>query len=158
MISSLAVVDAGLAIFIVLDTPGSAAASRLLKYLLEKQISLYAPHLWHYEVISVIHKYLFDKIIEPEEAEAALATAFNLSVNLVDDEDESLCRAAFRWATLLKQRAAYDGFYVALAEKLGAELWTSDEKLANNTRQLGVNWVRWIGKFDSSIDNFSSSP
>jgi predicted nucleic acid-binding protein len=143
--SLAAVVDSGLAVFCVLDTPHSEVASQVWKMLLKDKVTLYAPHLWRYEVTSVIHKYLFDKILTPDEAEAALQTAFDLSVNLINEE-EALFHSAFHWSSQLNQRAAYDGFYLALAENLGAPFWTSDGRLTNRARQIGVNWVHWMGE------------
>jgi predicted nucleic acid-binding protein len=112
--------------------------------LLDEQTSLYAPFLWRYEVTSVIRKYLFDDLLTPDEAGQALETALALGVNFVE-EDDALCRSALRWAAQLGQRVAYDGFYLALAERLAAPLWTSDRRLANNAKKNGVNWVRWMG-------------
>ena len=139
-----AVVDAGLAIFTVLSTPQSEAATRVWGYLMRERVSVHAPFLWRYEVTSVIRKYLFDELLTPDEAEQALETALALGVNFVE-EDDALCRSALRWANQLGQRVAYDGFYLALAERLAAPLWTSDKRLANNAQQNGANWVRWMG-------------
>jgi predicted nucleic acid-binding protein len=142
--SQIAVVDAGLAIFTVLNTPQSEAAARVWENLLRDRIRLHAPCLWRYEVTSVIRKYLIDGLLTPDEAERALETALALSVNFAE-EDDALCRSALRWADQLGQRAAYDGFYLALAERLAAPLWTSDKRLANNAKKIGANWVRWMG-------------
>jgi predicted nucleic acid-binding protein len=57
-----------------------------------------------------------------------------------------LCRSAFEWATRLGQKAAYDCFYLAAAERLGAEFWTADERLSNRASQLGAVWVHWMGE------------
>ena len=57
-------------------------------------------------------------------------------------------RIAFDWATRLRQKGAYDGFYLAAAEQLGAELWTADQALVNNALQVGVSWVRWMGELE----------
>jgi predicted nucleic acid-binding protein len=38
----------------------------------------------------------------------------------------------------LKRAAAYDSFYLALAETLRSELWTADKRLVN---AAGVSWV-----------------
>jgi hypothetical protein len=46
----------------------------------------------------------------------------------------------------LGQSKAYDAFYLALAERLKAEFWTADQRLANGARQLGANWAHWIGE------------
>lgn len=33
---------------------------------------------------------------------------------------------------------------LALAERLGAELWTADGRLVWEAQQAGVTWVRWV--------------
>jgi predicted nucleic acid-binding protein len=48
------------------------------------------------------------------------------------------------WASRLEQSKAYDGFYLAAAGQVGAELWTADQRLRNRARQLGVSWVHLI--------------
>lgn len=75
---------------------------------------------------------------------AALDTVLELDVECVP-ETPGLCRAASRWATLLNQTAAHDGFYLALAEELGSSLWTGDGRLVWGAHQIDVPWVRFIG-------------
>jgi len=41
-------------------------------------------------------------------------------------------------------RSAYDGSYLALAERESRELVTADERLFNSVK-AELNWVRWIG-------------
>ena len=145
MNNSRAVVDSSLTVFQLLDTEQSDWAVAAWNHLQAKEAAIYVPRLWVFEVTSTVHKYLFDGEVTLDEAERALEAAFELSVNIMD-EDMSLCRAAFRWASRLKQKAAYDGFYLAVAEALNADFWTADRRLANAARQLGVTWVHWMGK------------
>jgi predicted nucleic acid-binding protein len=67
--------------------------------------------------------------------------AFRLGVEVVAS-DLDLCKHALAWAERLGQSKAYDGFYLAAAERYGAELWTVDGRLLNRARQLGVSWVK----------------
>jgi predicted nucleic acid-binding protein len=53
-------------------------------------------------------------------------------------------RSAFAWAARLGQAQAYDGFYLALAQELGAELWTGDRRLAHGAQQPGAAWVHAV--------------
>ena len=42
---------------------------------------------------------------------------------------------------------AYDTAYLALAQLLGCELWTADERLYNAV-QGKLAWVKWVGHID----------
>ena len=143
--SSSVIVDANLAVFSVLKTPQSPAAVRVMDQLVEQGLYLYAPRLWWVEVTSVIHRYRFAGLLPDSKAYAALDL---LTIELgVQPIDVSL-RSAFDWATRLRQKAAYDGFYLAAAEQLGVELWTADQTLVNNAWQVGANWVHWMGEIE----------
>ena len=90
--------------------------------------------------------YSFGKITE-SEAQKALIILDQMQIRLIPD-DLNLRQAALDWATRLRQKAAYDGFYLAAAEQLGAELWTADRTLANNADQIGIKWVHWMGEIE----------
>jgi predicted nucleic acid-binding protein len=79
-------------------------------------------------------------------SEETAYTALNLLGDLSVQPVEVPTRAAFDWATRLRQKPAYDGFYLAAAEKMGAEFWTADRALANNAHQIGAGWVHWMGE------------
>jgi hypothetical protein len=42
----------------------------------------------------------------------------------------------------LKRAAAYDSYYLALAESLNCDLWTTDSRLVNAVK---LRWVRLVG-------------
>jgi len=137
------VIDASLAVFSMLNTPQSAQAARLMDHLVQQGSQPFAPGLWWYEVTSVIHRYRFAGILPDSTAYTVLEL---LTTRLGVQKVDVPMRRAFDWATRLHQKAAYDGFYLAAAEQLGAELWTADQALANNARQVGAGWVHWMGE------------
>lgn len=142
------VIDAGIGLYTVIDVPLGESAQAAWTRWQEDGVAVYAPAMWRSEVTSVLHKLFHLGQLTEAEAEAALETALTLDVQIVEADDE-LCRQSFRWATRLNTAAAYDAFYVALAERLGAPLWTGDRRLANNARQNGASWVYWIGDANS---------
>ena len=143
--NSRVVVDASLAVNSVLNTPYSRLATRVLEQLAHAGTQLYAPGLWWFEVTSVIHKNFYAGLISASAAYSAVEiVTVNLGVQLVEVQ----MRSAFDWATRLRQKAAYDGFYLAAAEQLDAELWTADHALVNNARQVGASWVHWMGEIE----------
>jgi predicted nucleic acid-binding protein len=117
-------------------------AALSLEGLVGRDLQLSAPWLWWSEITSVLHRYSFEGLISEETAYTALNLLGDLSVQPV----EVPTRAAFDWATRLRQKPAYDGFYLAAAEKMGAEFWTADRVLANNAHQIGAGWVHWMGE------------
>jgi predicted nucleic acid-binding protein len=145
MSSSSVVIDASIAIWLVLEGPLTKQVELLWDGWIRSGKRVCAPRLWLNEVTSVIHKVYILKGISESKAQMALDAALALGVDL-HTEDTELCRHAFRWATALKQTAAYDGFYLALAEQLDAAFWTTDRGLHNQARQIGVEWVHGLSE------------
>jgi len=50
-------------------------------------------------------------------------------------------RLAFVWTRRLKRAVAYDSFYLALAESLGCDLWTADQRLHH---AVDAPWVHLV--------------
>lgn len=143
--SSIVIVDANFALSIVLDYPTSQEIQGLWIDWVQNDVEIAAPNLWVYEVTSAIHKLYMLKQFGESSAEVALDAVLSLDVRLVQ-VDAGLCQLAFSLATQLNQLAAYDSFYLALAEKLDAELWTLNRRLANAALQLGTGRVHLVGK------------
>ena len=147
MKNSSVVVDSNLAVFTVVDSDFSLLATRVWANLTAAGTSFFAPGLWVYETTSVIRKInAFGKITE-DEAQKALVILNQMPIQLIPDSLQ-LRQSALDWAIRLRQKAAYDGFYLAAAEQLGAELWTADQALVNNARQVGASWVHWMGEIE----------
>lgn len=64
---------------------------------------------------------------------------------LIRDFDPGVTLRAVDLADTFGQSASYDAHYLALAEHLGCELWTADEKFRNATKGT-FKWVRWVGE------------
>lgn len=140
------VIDAGLAAITIRPDSSSGLVQELWAGWRAAGAELYAPHLWRYEVTAFVRKSLALGEIELEEAQAGLTAALALDITLVP-ADEALCLSALTWAGRLKQKVAYDGFYLALASRLQADFWSTDRRLVNSARQTGVRWVHWVGEF-----------
>ena len=145
MKSSAVVIDANIAIFQVIEGPVSAKVEKCWSDWIDEDRNICAPRLWLNEITSVLHKIVSLNSIDKDHATEALEKLLGLGVELYTEDADS-CRRAFTWASLMNQRQAYDGFYLALAEQLQAEFWTADRRMANTTRNLGVEWVHWVGE------------
>jgi predicted nucleic acid-binding protein len=136
------VIDANLAVNTALNF--SEILERFWERINQEQITPCAPRLWMSETTSAIRAYLAQKQINTEDAEQALHTIHALRVEIID-EDKSLCLRALELAGMLSQSKAYDAFYLAAAEKMEGEFWTSDQRLYNRCRNdLGLGWVHRV--------------
>ena len=141
--NSSLVVDAGVALVVVLPHPYREHGKRFWERWTAAPRPLLAPHLWVAEVTSGLRRAVWEGILMPAEAEHALVQVLRLPVSFV--ADAQLARTALTWAERLQQKRAYDAFYLALAEARGAEFWSADARLVRALRQQGYVWAHWIG-------------
>ena len=133
------VVDASLTFRLLLPGDKQAQYRGLVGGWLRDGAELVAPTLWLYEMTSALCKTVNLGALLPAEGEQALALAQSLGVRLIVPEN-GLAERAFQWTLRLNRAAAYDSFYLALAESLSSELWTADRRLV---RAVDRPWVRW---------------
>lgn len=100
-------------------------------------VTLVAPTLWAYEMTSIISKTVYFDQLTEAEGQSMLAMISALAIQLVPP-DVTLTERAYAWTRQLKRVAAYDSFYLALAEHLSCEFWTADQKLSN---AVGEPWI-----------------
>lgn len=99
---------------------------------------LVAPHLLYFEVTNALHQYQKHQILSSGAVQSALKTAQALPVQL--HSDALLHQQALQLADAHKLSATYDAHYLALAQRLGAGLWTADKKLHNSVKKK-LKWV-----------------
>lgn len=104
---------------------------------------LVAPTLLSYEVTSIFRKAVARGLMTTDEAADAVEKLLAADVHWVAPST-ALNRRALEWAERLGQWVAHDAAYLAVAESAGVDLWTTDGRLANGARQLGLEWVRPI--------------
>lgn len=134
------VIDAGFAYKLILPGSPQAALRRQMTEWAQAGIELYAPDLWLYEVTSAISKTVQFNTLTPSEGEQALHLALQLPIHLVSP-DQAQAERAWEWTRRLNRAAAYDSFYLALAESLSASLWTADKRLHNAANRPWVHLI-----------------
>ncbi len=134
------VVDASFAYKLIL--PGERQSEYIAKMTewMQHGVELYAPSLWIFELTSAFNKAVHFKVLTEEQGVEALQLALLLQVQLVTP-DEQQVRLAYGWTRKLNRAAAYDSFYLALAETLQAPFWTGDKRLCNAVAQPWVNFL-----------------
>ena len=145
--TSRLVIDASLAVWAVVPAIAPFDTLALIRGWREENVQLLSPSLFLSESTSAIRRLVYSGLISAEEGTNALTDLLDLAVDIIHENDEH-CKAAFRWAELLDQAKAYDGFYLAVAEESGIELWTADERLARSAQVRNIDWVRWVGHKD----------
>ncbi len=128
------VIDASALVAFVTKEPASPKVAQLLHDWGSKGTPLNAPELARYEIANALAK----KAAHGELSDDAIDEAWDV----LDDlpivyhplhDGSSVVRAALA----LQRRSAYDAAYFALAQSLGAELWTLDGPLARNASSRG---------------------
>ena len=132
------VVDASLAFHLLLPGPDHARLQDQATRWQTDGTSLFAPMLWLHEVTSALCRAVLLGSLTPSEGRTALSLANGMGVQLVPPDARQAVRA-YEWTLRLQRAAAYDSFYLALAESMGSEFWTVDERLQ---RAVGQPWVR----------------
>jgi predicted nucleic acid-binding protein len=139
------VLDANVVAALVLPLPYSDQATQRMIGWQGTGTGLFAPTLLEYELVTVLRKALVTGMITADEASLATKDLMDLNIEAVPPT-LSLHESALRWADRLDQSVAYDAQYLALAEHLGAEFWTADQRLVNKARQVGATWAHWIAE------------
>jgi predicted nucleic acid-binding protein len=141
MQKSMQCVDANLVIQFAVNDENIPVQQQWLHWI-DVEESFIAPPLHAYEVLNGIHRYVVRREISVVAANAAwdFATALNieLAYNRVDHD------RALQLARRFNRPATYDAHYLALAERLGIEFWTADERLYNSVRYQ-LPWVHLVG-------------
>jgi predicted nucleic acid-binding protein len=124
----------------------SGESRALLRDALAQQEPIIAPPLLPSEVANIIRQRIRLGLATLDEARALLAQFLAIPISL--QAPETLYDRALVLADEHELPAVYDAQYVALAEILGATLWTADQRLL---RALGgrLPFVRWIADYGS---------
>jgi predicted nucleic acid-binding protein len=101
-----------------------------------------APAVFAGEVTTALLRQVRHAGMPRPEAYDLLATLFQAVA--IEPEDAPLARRAFDIADAIGAGKAYDSLYAALAERVGCELWTADERFWRAARAR-FPWVRWVG-------------
>lgn len=137
------VIDSNMCVSLVLPLPYSNQALMYLNAWKAAKDDLLVPVLWEYEVVSILRKAVFGKVLRPGQARDSLQRVFTLNPTRIAPTIE-LHRQAMEWAARLNQASAYDAHYLALAEAMHAEFWTADRRLYSRAQQLGLDWVHVV--------------
>lgn len=139
------VVDASVSLKWALDDEEAVAQAVALRdSAIAGHFEMVAPSLWLYEVTNGLVTAVRRGRLAPEIGAQALDHLVALEVRLADSPVREVYEQALRHHV-----AAYDAAYLALAEDLGAPLWTGDRRLYEMIRDT-ASFIHWIGDYQSS--------
>jgi predicted nucleic acid-binding protein len=144
------VLDAGVLIASVYPETLTRQASILLERLCEEDINLHAPYLLRYEVVAVSRKAVYQGRVTLDEGLRARDKLLSYPVTL--HFDEALLKRGYELATTYNRPTAYDSQYLALAERLDCEFWTTDQRMFNAVKENFAT-IRWLGDVSLAEDS-----
>ena len=142
--NSYVVVDASLVVKWLVTEELSDEALYLLSWWNAESVRMVAPSLIRFEVANVIHRKIARGDIGAASAVEHMTKLLALPIELRDMPE--LHARAIELAGELRQGAAYDAHYLALAEILECDMWTADGRFYRSAGR-GIDRVRWIGEF-----------
>jgi len=145
MNKSLVCADAGVLIKLVVAEEDSDQADVVWERWKEDGVKVVSPGLLLFELTSVLRKKVHRGLLSPEEAERAFDLVHRLLVLVLTPPD--LHRRACELAARFNRPAAYDAYYLALAEMMNCEFWTADHRLFNAVGDE-LPWVHWLGTYE----------
>ena len=142
--NGIVVVDASLAFKWLVREDNSDQAQAISRSWADNGIQTAAPHLLPVEVANALHRRVVLGELTVEDAMRLLEHLLASGIEL--REDPNLHARAMQIAGQLRQGAVYDAHYLALADILGCEYWTADERFYRAAAPVSQR-VRWIGEF-----------
>jgi predicted nucleic acid-binding protein len=138
------VADSGIFIATVLKETYSPQAEQLIQQWREQQVQIAAPTLFRYEAVAVMRKSVYRGLLSVDQAIRGRDALLEYPIQFL--MSEALLKRGFDLAAQFNRPTAYDAQYLAVAEQLGCDFWTADERLFNIVRPI-LPWVKWVGNF-----------
>lgn len=134
-------VDASIIVKLILK-PDDAVLRQLWDWWIAQGYRLMAPTLLYYEVANGLYQQEAREVLSSEFVRDALDFVINLPVELVGDT--ALHQHAHALAREYKLPNMYIAHYLALAERLDCEFWTTDKELFDRVKGRGVKRARLV--------------
>lgn len=138
------VVDASLAIKWVLKEPYAEEALALAEEWAVTGTRPSAPCLLLVEATNVLHRRAVLGQISLSQARELLAGLLDMGIEI--RESPQIHFRAMELAQELQRPSVYDTHYLALADILGCDLWTADERFYNSVKERQPR-IRGLGEF-----------
>jgi len=143
MMESKVCVDASFMVALFIPESFSRTTLRLWEEWVLGDVSIFAPALLRYEVISALYRKALRGLVTWDDSQSAQVQFLSLDIDFQDPK--GLPARAVELARFYQRLNTYDAFYLALAEHLDCKLWTADERLYNAVHK-DFGYLRWLGE------------
>ncbi|PYS49253.1 MAG: nucleic acid-binding protein [Acidobacteria bacterium] len=130
----MVVADANLLVVLVSGDPRGNLVLQSFTYWLDNDIEVHAPTLAQYEIANALTRLIAGGAFQADKVEEAWN---DISILPIQYHSLTNARRVIEIALALNRKNSYDASYIALAEELGADLWTLDSPLYLNAKALG---------------------
>jgi predicted nucleic acid-binding protein len=145
------VIDASVAVkWFVEDEDLIAEARALRANSLVAGHRLVGPPLLFAEATNAIYQRFRRKDISDRDVDRIVAALWIQQIEVLAPAD--LTQRAYRFVRQHRLANVYDSHYVVLAQELGTEFWTGDERIFNSVHTVAP-WVRWLGDYAAGEDD-----
>ena len=131
-------VDASLIIRLVIPPDDANKIGNLWRRWKSEGRQIIAPVLLFYEITNALHQYSRHGLLSTDEIQEVLGLIAQLNIEIF--ENIALHHQAIEIAWQLGLKATYDAHYLALAQQMNAEFWTTDARLVNGVGET-LPWV-----------------
>jgi predicted nucleic acid-binding protein len=135
------IVDASVLLHAFLPDEVQPNAMAVVRHHVSGRLHLKAPALLPYELSNAVWQAERRGRISRDQADRIIESFANLDIEIIPQSWGEMLPLARRFG-----RSAYDAAYLTLAERLGEQLITGDERLYNAVKGK-LDWVLWIGDY-----------
>ena len=136
MLAGTVVIDASVALAVVLAEPATVHAREIVAASASGGVRLVAPQHWLFECANICWKYARRGLLLEVEAVAAFASIRDIGVALIDTS--VLTEHAIALA-LMHKISTYDALYVATAQYVDGTFVTADHKLVDAVHRSSLD-------------------
>lgn len=135
------IVDANVLLHAFLPDEVQPNAMAVVRHHVSGRLHLKAPALLPYELSNAVWQAERRGRISRDQADRIIESFANLDIEIIPQSWGESLPLARRFG-----RSAYDAAYLTLAERLGEQFITGDERLYNAVKGK-LDWVLWIGDY-----------
>ena len=138
------VVDTSVAFKLLVPEPVSHIAEEIWNVWMANEVRIAVPAVFVGELANAMHRSIVEGETTLDSGIEGTEEMLRMDIEIYDLTP--LTRRALQIASLIRQGAVYDSYYLALAESLDCELWTADDRF-QRAASAHSNRVRSLAEY-----------